>query len=190
MADRGRNQRSEGSGPRREDLDDVQDRSAADEMSARSRGGYGGDTVSESGMGGTSDAGTAADDAVEAAALGRGLPDDATQSFPETEGAETSADKGLRGFGGSSPVQGSPPVSMDEPPEYAAEGGGEGRDQRGTTAAEAWSRQAGMGRDRDDLPDSAMGGTSDAGTAADDAAEAASMRRGLEDEQREPDRRE
>jgi phosphoribosylaminoimidazolecarboxamide formyltransferase/IMP cyclohydrolase len=57
-------------------------------------------------MGGTSDAGTAADDAAEAAALDRGLPDDRTQRTRQTPGGGTNADQGTRGVDGSSAMPG------------------------------------------------------------------------------------
>jgi hypothetical protein len=61
----------------------------------------------ESAMGGTSDAGTAADDAGEAASFDRGLPDDETRRTSrsnQTPGAKTSADEGTRGTsGGTTP---------------------------------------------------------------------------------------
>jgi hypothetical protein len=63
----------------------------------------------ESGMGGTSDAGTAADDAAEAANFDRGLPDDETRRTGQrrtnrTPGAKTSADEGTRDTsGGTTP---------------------------------------------------------------------------------------
>jgi hypothetical protein len=60
----------------------------------------------ESAMGGTSDAGTAADDAAEAAAFKRGLPDDETRRRHKTPGAGTSADEGTRGTsGGTTPPE-------------------------------------------------------------------------------------
>ena len=59
-----------------------------------------GDDRPESGMGGTSDAGGAADDAAEAAAFRRGLPDDATQGANMTPGAGTGTRQGTRGTSG------------------------------------------------------------------------------------------
>jgi hypothetical protein len=59
---------------------ELEDRGSGAAMSAR--GGAAGSPAPEppeSGMGGTSDAGTAADDAAEAAAYNRGLPNDLTQ---------------------------------------------------------------------------------------------------------------
>ena len=58
------------------------------------------DTRPESGMGGTSDAGGAADDAAEAAAFRRGLPDDATRGVNTTPGAGTGHRQGTRGTSG------------------------------------------------------------------------------------------
>jgi hypothetical protein len=70
------------------------------------RGGGTDDVRPESAMGGTSDAGSAADDAAEAAAFHRGLPDDATQAVPKTPGAGTGLDKGTRGLsGGQTPEE-------------------------------------------------------------------------------------
>jgi hypothetical protein len=66
------------------------------------------DDRTSSGMGGTSDAGSAADDAREAANYRRGLPDDRTR-FPHTEGAKNGLDQGTRGLGGSNP----PPENID-----------------------------------------------------------------------------
>jgi hypothetical protein len=80
----------------------------------------GSESLPESGMGGTSDAGTAADDAAEAAALHRGLSDDRTQRSVQTPGAGTSADEGTRGFSGGaiSPEEQRPTAfNLDEPNE-------------------------------------------------------------------------
>jgi hypothetical protein len=55
-------------------------------------------------------------------------------------------------------------------------------DLQGASDAGPASQGGREGRRDANLPESAMGGTSDAGTAADDAAEAATLRRGLPDD--------
>ena len=62
-----------------ENEQELADRSGGSAMDVRGEGREDDATLPESGMGGTSDAGTAADDAAEAAAYRRGLPDDKTR---------------------------------------------------------------------------------------------------------------
>lgn len=82
----------------------------------------------ESAMGGTSDAGGAADDAAEAAAFHRGLPDDATQGVPKTPGAGPAHRAGTRGSsGGQTPEEDAVDAQLDgEPTEKGFEDRGGG----------------------------------------------------------------
>jgi hypothetical protein len=82
----------------------------------------------EGAMGGTSDAGTAADDAAEAAELDRGLEDDRTRhrtrSPHKTEGAGTNADQATRGTSGGTTPPDSQTMSanLDRPSTEGPEG--------------------------------------------------------------------
>src|SRR5919202_6576610 len=95
MADKKRGRTSRRADRQAEGAEDLLSTSDIESVGERAHGGYGSEGQPESGMGGTSDAGTAADDAAEAAALNRGLPDDRTQRAGLTPGANTSADQGM-----------------------------------------------------------------------------------------------
>ena len=98
--------------------DREQDRSAGGEYErvAQRGGGDARDVLPESGMGGTSDAGTAADDAAEAAALRRGLPGDATRGSERMSGGSTGSDQGTRGTSGgtTAPEEIPPTTELDD----------------------------------------------------------------------------
>jgi hypothetical protein len=120
MADHKRPRTSRRTDQQAEGSEDLLSTSDIESMGERAHGGYGSEGQPESGMGGTSDAGTAADDAAEAAALHRGLADDRTQRNVQTPGAGTSADEGTRGFSGGaiSPEEQRPTAfNLDEPSE-------------------------------------------------------------------------
>ena len=120
MADQKPRRTSRRTGKQAEGSEDLLSTSDIESMGERAHGGYGSEGQPESGMGGTSDAGTAADDAAEAAALHRGLPDDRTQRTVQTPGAETSADQGTRGLSGgatSPEEQRTTAFNLDEPSE-------------------------------------------------------------------------
>jgi hypothetical protein len=120
MADKKRGRTSRRADRQAEGAEDLLSTSDIESVGERAHGGYGSEGQPESGMGGTSDAGTAADDAAEAAALHRGLPDDRTQRSGQTPGAGTSADQGTRGLSGgtTSPEEQRPTAfNLDEPSE-------------------------------------------------------------------------
>jgi hypothetical protein len=120
MANKKRGRRARRTAKQAEAVGDQLSTSDIESVGERAHGGYGSEGQLESAMGGTSDAGTAADDAAEAAALNRGLPDDRTQGTSETFGARTSADQGTYGsFGGDVSAEGQPPTAfeLDEPSE-------------------------------------------------------------------------
>src|SRR5918911_1526597 len=120
MAEKKRGRTSRRAESRDEGAEDLLSTSDIESVGERAHGGYGSEGQPESGMGGTSDAGTAADDAAEAAALHRGLPDDRTQGAPQTPGAGTGADQGTRGLSGgaTSPEEQRPTTfNLDEPSE-------------------------------------------------------------------------
>src|ERR687884_528110 len=98
MAEKKRGRTSRRAESRDEGAEDLLSTSDIESVGERAHGGYGSEGQPESGMGGTSDAGTAADDAAEAAAPHPGLPEDRTQRTVQTAGAETSADQGARGL--------------------------------------------------------------------------------------------
>jgi hypothetical protein len=75
MAERDRGGAEQQGDGQPENIQELQDSSGGAAMSRRGRDAE----LPDSGMGGTSDAGSAADDAAEAAAQRRGPPDDLTQ---------------------------------------------------------------------------------------------------------------
>src|ERR671933_393511 len=83
MADKKRGRTSRRADRQAEGAEDLLSTSDTESIGGRAHGGYGSEGQPESGMGGTSDAGTAADDAAEAAALHRGLPGGTTS--PEAQ---------------------------------------------------------------------------------------------------------
>jgi hypothetical protein len=80
--------------------DESFDAGSFDDRGKPVRGGFSDDDRPLGYMGGTSDAGTAADDAAQAAAYHEGLPDDRTKWTSTTPGAGTNADRGARGSSG------------------------------------------------------------------------------------------
>ena len=120
MADQERGRTSRRPDRQGEGSDDLLSTSDTESIGERAHGGHGSEGQPESGMGGTSDAGTAADDAAEAAALHRGLPDDRTERTGQTPGAGTGADQGTRGLsGGTTSPEAQRPTTfnLDEPSE-------------------------------------------------------------------------
>jgi hypothetical protein len=124
MADQERGRTSRRTDKQAEGIEDLRSTSDIESIGERAHGGYGSAGQPESAMGGTSDAGTAGDDAAESAALRRGLPDDRTQWTGQTPGAGTSADQGTRGLsGGATSPEEQPPTAfnLDEPSESSPE---------------------------------------------------------------------
>ena len=118
MADREHSRAEQQGDGQPENIRELEDASGGGAMGDQGRGRYSDAELPESGMGGTSDAGTAADDAAEAAALGRGLPDDRTQGISQTPGAGTRRDQGMRGSpGGTSPLEEPTTTNLDRPDE-------------------------------------------------------------------------